>query len=166
MLTPLRQQLAALLATCPSRRKPALRRSDSPAHLLATDLPLVASPADVADLLTAAEAAGWCAARQGDWLLLDHPLPPPADLGRQTGPGEAGCLLWLARLHPQGPAPQEDIRALAKASETGGDAVERLCRAWHRQWAARLRCGEPLPGALAPYLAQSLDLIEQRRLPE
>lgn len=164
MLTPLRRQMATLLAACPACRKPALRRSDSPGYLLATDLPLAAEAADVSAFQAAAEAAGWHVAAQAGWLLLDHPLPPPVDSGRQTGPGEVGCVLWLARLHPQGGAPEADIRALAKAVESGDGAVERLCRSWHRQWAARLRCGEALPGGLAPYLSQALDLLEQRRL--
>ena len=72
MLTPLRREMQALLATVPVRRKPALRRSDAPEALLATDLPLAAEEAAVADFTALAENAGWTVLRRGDWLLMDH----------------------------------------------------------------------------------------------
>ena len=85
MLTPLRRKMQALLAAVPVRRKPALRRSDAPEALLATDLPLAAEKAAVADFIALSEKAGWTVMRRGDWLLLDHPVdapdcPVPAEL--------------------------------------------------------------------------------------
>ena len=92
------------------------------------------------------------------WIIPCRP-PWTADVKRALGKS-AAFYGW----HGCTPRPEADIRALAKAVESGDGAVERLCRSWHRQWAARLRCGEALPGGLAPYLSQALDLLEQRRL--
>ena len=159
MLTPLRRGMQTLLAAVPVRRKPALRRSDAPEALLATDLPLAAEDAAVADFTALAEKAGWTVMRRGDWLLLDHPVdapdcPVPAEL-----PGEAGCCLSLLVRHGGDDAPAEDIRTLVKALDAGGNALERLCAAWHRDWAARLRRHEPLPGGLIPYLCGAITRV-------
>lgn len=159
MLTPLRREMQALLATVPVRRKPALRRSDAPEALLATDLPLAAEKAAVADFTALAENAGWTVLRRGDWLLMDHPVdapdcPVPAEL-----PGEAGCCLSLLLRHGGCDAPEEDIRALVKARDAGRNALERLCAAWHRDWAARLRRHEPLPGGMIPYLRGAITRV-------
>ena len=165
MLTPLRRKMQALLAAVPVRRKPALRRSDAPEALLATDLPLAAEKAAVADFIALSEKAGWTVMRRGNWLLLDHPVdapdcPVPAEL-----PGEAGCCLSLLLRHGGGDAPEEDIRALVKARDAGSTALERLCAAWHRDWAARLRRHEPLPGGLIPYLCGALTPVTKEDAP-
>ena len=165
MLTPLRRGMQTLLAAVPVRRKPALRRSDAPEALLATDLPLAAEKAAVADFIALSEKAGWTVMRRGDWLLLDHPVdapdcPVPAEL-----PGEAGCCLSLLLRHGGGDAPEEDIRALVKARDAGSTALERLCAAWHRDWAARLRRHEPLPGGLIPYLCGALTPVTKEDAP-
>lgn len=159
MLTPLRREMQSLLSAVPVRRKPALRRSDAPEALLATDLPLAAEEAAVADFTALAENAGWTVLRRGDWLLMDHSVdapdcPVPAEL-----PGEAGCCLSLLLRHGGGDAPAEDVRALVKARDAGGNALERLCAAWHRDWAARLRRHEPLPGGLIPYLCGAITRV-------
>ncbi|MGN1019092.1 MAG: hypothetical protein ACI4O7_01860 [Aristaeellaceae bacterium] len=156
MLTPLRRNVQTLLADVPVCRKPALRRSDAPEALLATDLPLAAEDAAVEAFLAAAEDAGWTVIPRGEWLLLDHPVDAPDCPMPERLAGEAGCCLSLLVRHGGDGAPREDIRALVKARDAGGRAVERLCAAWHREWAARLRRREPLPGGLIPYLCRAM----------
>lgn len=162
MLTALRAEAAALLSACPTRRRPALRRSDDPTFLLATDLPLAAEAAVAEAFTHQMEAQGWRIVPRGGWLLMDHALPMPADPGLATAPGEMGCALWLLRRHPGGEAPADALRALVKAAEAGPGPLERLCREWHAAWAEALRRHITLPGGLAPYLAAAID--KQRRL--
>lgn len=57
-----------MLATVPTLRRPALRRSEDANALFATDLPLLA---DAADFCRLAEKHGWRTWMQGGWLLLD-----------------------------------------------------------------------------------------------
>ncbi|MGN0745569.1 MAG: hypothetical protein ACI4ML_02710 [Aristaeellaceae bacterium] len=156
MLTPLRRDMQALLASVPVRRRPALRRPDAPEALLATDLPLAAEDAAVAAFITAAQGAGWTVVRRGDWLLLDHPVEAPDCPVPDRLTGEAGCCLSLLLRHGGHDAPPEDVRALVKARDAGDAALARLCAAWHRDWAARLRRREPLPGGLLPYLCAAM----------
>ena len=151
MLTALRQQVNARLAALPLRRKPALRRSDHADFLLATDLPLTCDEAATALFIRQMEADGWRVERVNSWLWLDHAVPIP-EAPPCTAAGELGCLISLLERHPGGPAAAADIRALVKASEAPGPVLSRLCAAWHRDWAVRLRKGEPLPGGLLPYL--------------
>lgn len=148
----LRQSAAALLQAVPTHRKPALRRSDDPQALLATDLPLAADADAVARFVRAAEAEGWTVRPSKGWLLLDHPVPVPMTDACRVIDGEAGCCVSLLLRHPGGEACAEDVRELVKAQEAGGDRVERLCARWHGEWAARLRLHQPLPAGLLPYL--------------
>ena len=69
-----------MLATVPTLRRPALRRSEDANALFATDLPLLA---DAADFCRLAEKHGWRTWMQGGWLLLDK-LPNPPDMPRFT----------------------------------------------------------------------------------
>lgn len=156
MLRALRQEVQAQLISVPALRKPALRRSEDPEALLATDLPGVAQPEAVADLMNVLEAAGWRSWQRDGWLLLDHAVPVPDWDWPETYPGEWGCCLWLLRQHPGGDTPAGHIRALVKAAEQGWDQVERLCRAWHGEFAALLRTHRPLPGGLVPYLCAAM----------
>ena len=64
-----------MLATVPTLRRPALRRSEDANALFATDLPLLA---DAADFCRLAEKHGWQTWIHGGWLLLDK-LPNPPD---------------------------------------------------------------------------------------
>ena len=68
-----------MLATVPTLRRPALRRSEDANALFATDLPLLA---DAADFCRLAEKHGWQTWMQGGWLLLDK-LPNPPDMPLQ-----------------------------------------------------------------------------------
>lgn len=156
MLTALRASVQAHLACVPVWRKPALRRSDDPEALLATDLPLAAETAAVERFIAVMEADGWRIGREKDWLLLDHDIPAPnASLPRVLS-GEAGCCLSLLMRHPDGEAPAALVRAVAKAAETGPEAVERFCAGWHGELARQLRKHQPLPGGMIPYLCAAL----------
>lgn len=164
MLSPLRAEVNALLAQTPVRRKPALRRSDAPEALLATDLPFAAEDGAVADFIAMAEAAGWHIGRADNgWLLLDKPVPAPsADMPAQAE-GECGCCISLLARHPDGGDAAELIREVVRAEEAGVRAFEQLCIRLHEDLAARLRCHQPLPGALLPYLAHAFNTLSDRR---
>ncbi len=149
MLTALRREVREALDAADTSRPPALRRAGRAEALLATDLPETASEDAVARFSALLTRRGWQVTRQGAWLLLDHPIEPPAIEG-EIPPGELGCCASLLSRHPGPDAPAERIRALAKAAEAG--QAERLCGAWHREFAAMLRRGEELPGGLLPYL--------------
>lgn len=157
MLTALRETAWAELAVTPAARKPALRRSDDPEALLATDLPLIADAAAVEAFLSRMTARGWRVWRAGDWLLLDAEVPPP-ESGEPAAPGgEPGCCVSLLMRHPEGAPDRALIRAVAKAAEEGYPALERLCGRLHAAWAAALREHRDLPGGLLPYLCRAID---------
>lgn len=153
-LPELRLEAGAALALADTRRKPALRRADDPDHLLATDLPLASEEAAVRAFAEKMAGNGWTVTRRGGWLYLDHPLTPPAaQAGPRIAEGEVGCCLSLLERHPAGRASAEEVRALCKAAEAGRVPLERLCRAWHGQWAVLLRQHGELPGELFSYLS-------------
>ena len=161
MLTALRHACQAHLMQAEALRKPALRRSAAPDALLATDLPLAAPPERVASFCRDMAAEGWSIREEKGWLLLDHPVPPPPMRAVTDFSGEAGCCLWLLLHHPDPDCPAEWVRALVKAAEEGPAALARLCRIWHGELARRLREGRPLPGGLAPYLAEAICLTKE-----
>lgn len=160
MLTAMRRQVQACLASVPCRRRPALRRTDNPDFLLMTNLPQAASPQDVAAFAQALRHLGWRVEEIPGWLLLDGPIPVPACPAPASYPGEAGCCAWLLQHHPGGDAPLDMLRALVKAAEQGAPQVEKLCRAWHGQLAAMLRRHQPLPGGLLPYLCAAMKEVQ------
>ena len=144
-----------MLATVPTLRRPALRRSDDANALFATDLPLLA---DAADFCRLAEKHGWRTWIHGGWLLLDK-LPNPPDMPTKIpgAPGELGCCLSLLARHPDDTADGTLLRALLKSADAGGQAMEKYCRMLHRDLAARLRTHNPLPGRLLPYLCRAAE---------
>lgn len=152
MLSQMRSQVRSVLEGVPARRKPALRRSDAPDALLATDLPLIA-PSDAVEAFRAdMSVLGWHTALRNGWLTLDAPVPPPDAAIPASFAGECGCCISLLLRHPE-TAPAEDfIRAVVKAADAGFIPLERLCVQLHAEFAARLRMHAPLPGALLPYL--------------
>ena len=90
MLSALRQELQEMLATVPTLRRPALRRSDDANALFATDLPRLANAADFCRL---AEKHGWRTWMQGGWLLLDKlPNPPDMPVRRVISAAACRCL--------------------------------------------------------------------------
>ncbi len=163
MLTALRAEVNALLAATPVRRKPALRRSDAPDALLATDLPFAADADAAADFIERAASAGWrVRTAENGWLLLDRDVPVPADAIPAEAPGECGCCLSLLARHPQDGDAGEMIRRVVKAQEAGWRTFERLCGQLHAELAEMLRLHEPLPGALIPYLAYAYVSIKNQ----
>ena len=134
-------------------RKPALRRSDRPDALLATDLPLAADREAVQDFVERMTATGWRVWEEKNWIFLDAEVPVPEAVDCSAAAGELGCCLSLLERHEGSAAPKETIRAIVKAAESG--TIERLCAQLHREWAAALRRHQPLPGGLQPYLIRA-----------
>lgn len=161
MLTALRMQVQRVLYAVPAKRKPALRRSDAPEALLATDLPLTAEADAVDAWIAEMTRLGWTVAVRNGWLTLDVPVPvPDYDLPGSLA-GECGCCISLLQRHP-GDAPAEDvIRAVVKAADAGKLPFERLCGQLHGEFAARLRQHEALPGELLPYLCCALEKLNK-----
>ena len=153
MLRALRAQAQNALGSVNVRRKPSLRRSDRPDALLATDLPLAADREAVLYFVERMTAMGWRVWEERNWLFLDVEVPVPQDAACSEAMGELGCCLSLLERHEGSASPQETIRAIVKAAESG--TLERLCAQLHREWAAALRRHEPLPGGLQPYLIRA-----------
>ncbi len=164
MLRALRAELNALLADTPVRRKPALRRSDVSGALLATDLPFASEADDAADFCRRAQAAGWqVRVADNGWQLLDKAPPVPQTAVPQEAQGECGCCLSLLLRHPETGEADETIRRVLRAEEAGWRAFDRLCAQLHAELAAMLRCRQPLPGALTPYLAHAYQTLTDGR---
>lgn len=157
MLTALRREVQAVLADMPVTRKPALRRSDAPDALLATDLPITADEETVQRFIGRMSEKGWRVWRHGSWLLLDAEIPVPADDVPETMEGELGCCISLLVRHPGGEKDEIALRALVKAAERGSAALEICCKGLHASWAAALREHRNLPGGLLPYLCRAAD---------
>ena len=160
MLTPVRQAAREALRETPTSRKPALRRSDDPDALLATDLPLVADGAAVEAYAARMTAMGWRVWKKEGWLLMDAEIPKPEASAPIEARGEARCCVSLLERHPEGEPDSAAIRAVAKAAESGRIALERLCKRWHAEWAAALREHRDLPGGLLPYLCRAIDITQ------
>lgn len=155
MLRALRAQVQAQFAGMTLARRPALRRSDAPDALLATDLPQLAD-ADTLDAFCCEMARrGWRCMPCDGWLLLDAPVPAPDAYVPAVLSGACGCCISLLLRHPDQGNATEIIRRVVKAADAGRIPFERLCGQLHAEFAARLRCGLPLPGALLPYLCHA-----------
>ena len=155
MLTELRQQVQAVLYAVPAQRKPALRRSDAPDALFATDLPLITEPDSVRSFAASLEKQGWTVSQHNGWLTLDAMIPMPAYSIPADPAGECGCCISLLQRHQEHAPAAECIRRVVKDAEVGRQPFERLCAQLHGEFAARLRRHEPLPGALLPYLCHA-----------
>ena len=160
MLTALRAEIQAALEEIPASRKPALRRSDDPDALLATDLPQVAGSADVARWKARLAKDGWRAWEKGGWLLLDADVPAPAYRLPGDRRGELGCCVSMLLRHPEGGADRRAVRAVVKAAESGRPALEKLCGLLHAEWAQALREHRNLPGGLLPYLCRAENMTK------
>lgn len=157
MLTALRTKVQAVLYAVPVKRKPALRRSDTPDALLATDLPLVADEAAIAAFIADMTRMGWTVTQVSGWLMLDAPVPVPVYSIPASLKGACGCCISILQRHAE-TAPAEDcIRAVVKAADAGKQPFERLCSQLHGEFAARLRRHEALPGGLLPYLCRAYE---------
>ena len=155
MLTALRQQVQGVLYAVPAKRKPALRRSDAPDALFATDLPLVAEEEVIRNFAAHMEACGWTVRERNGWLTLDAAVPVPETVIPADLVGECGCCISLLLRHPEDAPAADGIRAVVKAADAGKQPFERLCTQLHRDFAHRLRVHQPLPGALLPYLCHA-----------
>lgn len=159
MLTGLREQVQSVLYAVPAQRKPALRRSDKPDALFATDLPLVAEADIVRAFMADMELRGWTVRERNSWLMLDASVPVPGYEIPAELAGECGCCISLLLRH-QDHAPATDfIRAVVKAVDAGKQPFEHLCGQLHGEFAARLRRHEVLPGALLPYLCHAYHMF-------
>jgi len=152
MLTDLRLQLTALMAAAQPRRKPALRRASASRWLLSSDLPQLLPPDRLSAFEEAARRAGWRMEEANGWFYFDHALPLPPSSPEPPLSGEAACVASLLRRHPSFVMDEDALRALAKAAEQGGAPLEAFCRQLHLRCAALLRCHQPLPARLLPYL--------------
>ncbi len=159
MLTALRQQVQVVLYAVPAKRKPALRRSDAPDALFATDLPLIAEAKAVCTFMADMEAMGWTVRERNGWLTLDAAIPEPAYVIPNIPAGECGCCISLLLRHPEDAPANDHIRAAVKAAEAGKLPFERLCGQFHGEFAAQLRSHQPLPGALLPYLCRAYEIF-------
>lgn len=157
MLTSLRMQVQRVLYAVPAKRKPALRRSDTPDALFATDLPLVAEAEAVAAFRADMACLGWRCEERNGWLTLDAAVPVPDAAVPADMAGACGCCISLLLRHPED-APADDlIRAVVKAADAGKQPFERLCGEFHADFAARLRRHEAMPGKLLPYLCHAYE---------
>ena len=159
MMTPMREEIRLELDRCQVKRPPVIRRSDSADALLACDLPAVASPETVTAFTIAMERRGWTVRDAFIFLLLDKPVPVPPG-GAVDAAGDTACCLALLERHPNQITDPALIRAVVKAAEEGPRPLERLCCRLHAEWAEKLRLGQPLPGALLPYLQQAAKEVQ------
>lgn len=157
MLTGLRQQVQAVLYAVPATRKPALRRSDAPDTLFATDLPLIAQEDAVRTFIADMEATGWRVRKHNGWLTLDADVPEPEYAITTAPTGECGCCISLLLRHREDAPAEVVIREAVKAADAGRLPFERLCARLHGEFAVRLRNREPLPGALLSYLCHAYE---------
>ena len=156
MLTALRAQVQAVLYALPAKRKPALRRSDAPDALLATDLPLIAEEEAVRRFIGDMTTLGWTVKAQQGWLTLDAPIPMMDTAVPEALQGECGCCIAILLRHAEDDALAEGLlRAAVKAADAGRQPFERWCAALHGELAARLRRREAMPGALLPCLCHA-----------
>ena len=155
MLSDMRAQVQRVLYAVPAKRKPALRRSDAPDALLATDLPLAADASAVEAFRAELACMGWYTTEKNGWLMLDAPVPAPEYQVPAALIGECGCCISLLLRHPDDAPSKDLIRAVVKAADAGKIPFERLCGQLHEAFAERLRRNEPLPGALLPYLCHA-----------
>lgn len=161
MLTALRTQVQSVLYAVPAKRKPALRRSDAPDALFATDLPLIVDTDVVRVFVADMETKGWTVRERNGWLTLDTPVPVPDAVIPAELAGEWGCCISLLLRHPEDAPAEDHIRAIAKAADAGRMPFERLCPQLHADFAVRLRNHEPLPGALLPYLCCAYNIFNE-----
>ena len=144
----LRKELQELMKIPQTERQPVLRRSMPEAWLYATDLPVVCNRDNMTLFLESIRKAGWEYAEEKGWILMRKPADkPPEDWYDGPFGTEAGCCLSLLERHERQAAgePETVQRLLIKAAEEGGKKYEAACAAIHRNWAERLRRGEPLP---------------------
>lgn len=155
MLTALRAGLNEAMAALPAARKPALRRADSDDWLLCTDLPGLMEERLLTAFIAQLAEEGWTCGVIRGWLYFDHAVTVPEADVQAPLQGEAACVQSLLLRHPDDQQDAVAIRRLCKAQEQGMRKVEACCRALHAELAERLRCHQPLPSRLLPYLVNA-----------
>ena len=170
-----RADIRRMLDRAETVRPPALRRSRREDFLYATDLPGLADRETVEGFCAAAGEKGWKWDILNGWLELTREVrEPPKGWTDTELPEETACCASLLERHPakgqgrtaereagtaaereagtddpDGGFPGADAQAagiaLVKAGEEGAKALRQVCARLHRDWAARLRKGEPLP---------------------
>ena len=144
----LRKELQELMQIPQTARKPVLRRSLPDDWLYSTDLPAVSDKENQTLFLQAIVNAGWEYTEEKGWILMRKPAgePPEGWYDGPPGPEAACCLSLLDRHEKQAVEEPEPVqRMLIKAGEEGEKQYEAACACIHRDWAERLRRGEPLP---------------------
>ena len=142
------KELQELMQIPPTTRRPVLRRSLSEDWLYSTDLPCVSDKENLTLFLQAIRNAGWEYTEEKGWILMRKPAgePPEGWYDGPFGPETACCLSLLDRHENQAASETETVqRILIKAGEEGERKYEAACACIHRDWAERLRRGEPLP---------------------
>ncbi len=147
-----RKELRTMLDRLATARPAVLRRSREEDFLYATDLPQIATEAQILAFGREAESCGWRWIAENGWIQLSHPaeMPPEGWFEGPFGPEAACCASLLERHGADGnrTAETETQRAaiaLIKAGEEGPAAYEQTCQELHRKLAERLRNGESLP---------------------
>ena len=147
-----RKELRTMLDRMGTSRPPALRRSDRPETLYATDLPLCSDAAQCNEFCRQAAAMGWQCEEEKGWLLLSRSVqnPPEGWFGGPFGTEAGSCCSLLRRAdekkEQENPNRKRmDAFLLIKAGEEGPEAYEQACRKLHLDWAERLRKKEALP---------------------
>ena len=150
----LRKELQDLMQIPQTARKPVLRRSLSEDWLYSTDLPAVCDQENLSLFLEKIGNAGWEYTEEKGWILMKKPAvePPEGWYDGLFGP-EAGCCLSLLDRHEKQASDEAEAiqRMLIKAGEEGERQYEASCAGIHKNWAERLRKGEPLPGINRAY---------------
>ena len=153
----LRKELQILMQTKRTSRPPVLRRSLVEEWLYATDLPGVCSREEISLFQDQLTENGWEYTADGQWILMRKTAEePPDEWYNGSFSTEAGCCLSLLERHPDRTtdAPEAAQRMLIKAGEEGEKRYEAACAALHRNWAERLRKGEPLPALNSCYFLE------------
>lgn len=144
----MRQELREMMQILQTDRPPVLRRSRSEDWLYATDFPAVTGRRNLMVFLQKSSNAGWEYTKENGWILMRKPAEEPPE-GWYIGlfGQEAGCCLSLLERHKKlaTDEPEPLQRMLIKAGEEGEKQYEAACACIHRDWAERLRRGEPLP---------------------
>ena len=144
----LRKELQELMKIPQTTRKPVLRRSLPEDWLYSTDLPSVSDTGNLTLFLEGIRNKGWEHREEKGWILMRKKAgdPPEGWYDGQFGPEAACCLSLLDRHEKQATdGPEAVQRMLIKAGEEGEKKYEEACAGLHRNWAERLRRGEPLP---------------------
>ena len=144
----LRKELQELMQIPQTARQPALRRSLSEYWLYSTDFPAVSDNENLTLFLKAIRNAGWEFTEEKGWILMRKPaMEPPEGWYDGSFGTEAACCLSLLDRHEKkaDEEPETVQRMLIKAGEEGEKQYEAACACIHRDWAERLRRGEPLP---------------------